>query len=157
MARSIPLTRVSAVWLFLAAIAVSGCREAAITPAASLPSASPDPKAYSDEDFRRIEQGLNELNVGRILIQQTHPTGTYRSSTPPALVLSADRRTTHGRLTITWTGSGLGNEYQTDFSFDLTKDRVRLQVDRDLAIFKIDPHHHRLAEEHLEELVRSLQ
>jgi hypothetical protein len=107
-----------------------------------LPSPAPapepvDPKAFTAGEFDRIRGGFAEFNAGRMLIQRTHPTGTYIASDPPAMVLSADRREIIGNVTVRWSGGVTGAEYQTDFTIEITKGRVRLTVERDLAVFQI--------------------
>lgn len=67
-----------------------------------------DPKAYTDGQFERIRNGFAAINVGQMIIQRTHPTGSYVFSNPPQLVLSADRHEIIGKVTVKWTGGLTG-------------------------------------------------
>lgn len=119
-------------------------------------SAKKDPKAFADIEFERIRSGLASINLGRMLIQRTHPSGSYKLSDPPTMILSADRHEILGKITIQWTGGITDAIYETDFTLEITKSRVRLTVERDTAIFQISPNHLRLAESDLMMLIQKL-
>lgn len=133
----------------------SGKKDDAKAPA---PKPEPvDPKAYTDAEFERIRNGFASINVGQMIIQRTHPTGSYISANPAQLILSADRREIIGKVTVKWKGGVTGAQYETDFTIEITKDRVRLTTERDTAVFQIEPNQLRLAELDLTNIVRSLQ
>ena len=107
--------------------------------------------------FERIKNAFLAVNVGRMLIQKTHPSGSYVFSDPPQLVLSADKHQIIGKVTVKWTGGVTKTQYETDFTIEITKDRVRLTTERDTALFQIEPNQLRLAELELTNIVRPLQ
>jgi hypothetical protein len=116
-----------------------------------------DPKAFTEMQFERMKNGLASINVGQMLIQRTHPTGSYLFSNPPQLILSADRHEIIGKVPVKWAGGVTGAQYETDFTIEITKARVRLTTERDTAVFHIEPNQLRLAELDLTNIVRPLQ
>jgi hypothetical protein len=130
----------------------SGCD----TASHSKKSEPTDPKAFTDAQFERMKNGFASINIGQMSIQRTHPTGSYITSNPPQMILSADRREIIGKVTVRWSGQVTEAQYQTDFTFEITKDRVRLTVERDTAVFHINPNQLRLAELDLTNIVRPL-
>ena len=115
-----------------------------------------DPKAFTDEQVDRMRTGFSSVNVPQLLLQRTHPTGVYVSSDHSRMMPWSDRRGITARATVYWTGGVTGTQYQTDFTIEITKDRVRLTVERDTAVFKIDPNQLRLAELDLTNIIRPL-
>jgi hypothetical protein len=116
-----------------------------------------DSGEFIDMQFERIKNAFLAVNVGRMLIQKTHPSGSYVFSDPPQLVLSADKHQIIGKVTVKWTGGVTKTQYETDFTIEITKDRVRLTTERDTALFQIEPNQLRLAELELTNIVRPLQ
>jgi hypothetical protein len=116
----------------------------------------PDPNAFSDVQFDRIRNGFAAINIGQMLIQRTHPTGSYVSSNPPQLILSTDRHEIIGKVTVKWSGGLTKARYETDFTIEMTKTRVRLTVERDTAVLQIEPNQTRLGELDLTNIVRPL-
>jgi len=86
------------------------------------------------------------INMGQTLLQRTHPTGSFVQSLPVQASLSSDRHEMIFRVTVRWTGAVFGSLYETDFAIEVTKTRVRLSVERDTAIIKIDPNQLKIAE-----------
>jgi hypothetical protein len=132
--------------------ALSGCNSAS----SSKKSEAPDPKAFTDAQFERMKNGFSSINVGQMLMQRTRPTGSYIPANPPQMTLSADRRDIIGKVTVKWSGGVSKAQYQTDFTIEITKNRVRLTVERDTAVFQIEPNQLRLAELDLTNIVRLL-
>jgi hypothetical protein len=114
------------------------------------------PKAFTDAQYQRVRDGLASINLGRMLIQRTHPTGTYTNSNAPSAILSADREEMIAKVTVSWMGSVTKAAYQTDFTVEISKNRIRLSVDRDTALINIDPNQLKLAEKEVADIVRPL-
>jgi hypothetical protein len=115
-----------------------------------------DPKAFTDAQFERVKNGFASINVGQMLIQRTHPTGSFIFSDPPQMILSADGHVIIGKVTARWSGGVSRAKYQTDFTIEITRDRVRVTTERDTALFQIEPNQLRLAELDLTNIVRPL-
>jgi hypothetical protein len=132
-----------AVIVLLACLSVIGCNRVTETKKAE----ASDPKAFTEAQFNRIKSGFASINIGQMLIQRTHPTGSYVFSNPPQLILSSDRHEIIGKVTVKWSGGLTKATYETDFTIEMTKARVRLTVERDTAVFKINdpPNFQRLA------------
>lgn len=130
-----------------------GCAGSAATPAKTEGS---DPKAFSAAEYDRVQSGLISINLGQILLQRTHPTGKFVRAQPARLILSADRREITGKVTAHWLGGVTDANYETDFTIEIRKDKVRLTVDRDLAVIQIKPENLRLAELDLANVLQPL-
>ena len=91
-----------------------------------------------------------------MLVERTHPTGSFISSRPPTMVLSADRREIIARVTGRWAGGVTGLVYETSFTIEITKSRTRLTVERDTALLHIDPYQLKLAESDVNNIVQPL-
>lgn len=145
--------------LAVAGALAAGCQDRA-GPTTSDPAGTADPppdsQAFTDAQYDRVRAGLAGINVGQVLIHRTHPTGSFLSAMPPTMVLSADRREIIAKVTGRWAGGVTGAEYETTFTIEITKARTRLTVERDTAVFQIDPEHLRLAELDVTNLVRPL-
>jgi hypothetical protein len=137
--------------LLLACMSAIGCKKADTTPAVPL-----DPNAFTDIQFDRIRNGFAAINIGQMLIQRTHPTGSYIFSNAPQLIVSTDRHEIIGKVTVRWSGGLTKARYETDFTLEMTKTRVRLTVERDTAVLQIEPNQLRLAELDLTKMARPL-
>jgi D-serine dehydratase len=71
------------------------------------------------------------------------------------MILSADSREITAKVTVRWSGV-TKTEYETDFTVEISKDRVRLTVDRDTAVIQINASNLRQAETDVANTVRPL-
>jgi len=97
---------------------------------------------YDREYFREYQRGIvkNGDSIGELLLDGTHPTGTYEATSSPLVTLSADKRAVTVTVTVTWHGIS-DTPYKTQYAFKITKKEGenQLTVVTDSAFFKIDP------------------
>lgn len=120
--------------------------------------ASGEAAALSSDGFQALQSQLSTKAdwVGETFISLTHPTGRYVSTEVRYTRVSDDKQTMDAGLMVCWKGlvKGAVSEKQYETEFVLSFDRQglqRLAVERDSALFKIDPERLKRAESQLRE------
>ncbi|MSR55623.1 MAG: hypothetical protein EXS09_20415 [Gemmataceae bacterium] len=108
-----------------------------------IPLESPVPQAareFSDFEVRQARQRVNQQlqEIGWLLLNGTHPTGQYESTTLSAFEVSQDFREMVIKVQCSWKGA-TSSRYQTVYLFEVSKSKgvTDLRVVTDTALFKI--------------------
>src|SRR5205085_2858746 len=107
-------------------------------------------------EFESIKKEIGKApdSLGRLLLQGTHPTGTYSYTDAPLVSLSGDRRDVTLTVSVNWKGGFSENAYQTTYALTFNKKEgvTNLRVLRDTALIKIDPQFLRATESSLKDI-----
>lgn len=101
-----------------------------ITP--SVPTAQP----FTAAEAELLEAELDRRELGRGLLQVTHPSGDFRSATPTVLSPAPDGGRLVGQVEVTWSGTS-GVVYRTTYTLTLTRNTADVEVREDTALFKV--------------------
>ncbi|MEQ9401209.1 MAG: hypothetical protein RJQ04_18735 [Longimicrobiales bacterium] len=96
---------------------------------------------FSQSDLEEYRNALtsNRASIGRTLLFETHPTGSFTSVSSPVATLSTDRRSLYAQYTVRWV-SAFDSRYSTTYRVVVSKGSVdRVEVVSDGALINVEP------------------